>query len=442
MLVSEVIQRKRDGEELSADVLTGFLEAYQSDEVREYQMSAFLMAVFFRGLTPRELVTLTGSIIDSGTRLDFRDGGPVAVDKHSTGGVGDKVSLVLAPLLAEYGLRVPMMSGRGLGHTGGTLDKLESIPGFATDLDLEAFRAVLTDVGCAMIGQTPEIAPLDGRLYALRDVTSTVESVPLIAASIVSKKVAEGIEGLVLDVKFGRGAFMVDYEDAVELAGAMVRLAEAEGLSTTALLTAMEEPLGRTVGNALEVREAIECLRGGGPPDLREVTLALCAEAVVGVGLAPDFGTAQAELAVLLDGGRAAERFARLVEAQAGDPRVVDDPDLLPWSPVCREVRAEAEGWIARVDAREIGLAAVALGAGRQQLDDVVDPAVGLGGIRSVGEAISTGDVLLTIHAATDEAASAAEARVRGAISVTSDRPGPSGPLVRDRITGATADTP
>lgn len=441
MLISEVIQRKRDGEELSPDVLTGFLEAYRSGEVAEYQMSAFLMAVFFRGLTARELVTLTRCIIDSGTRLDFRDGGPVAVDKHSTGGVGDKVSLILAPLLAEYGLRVPMISGRGLGHTGGTLDKLESIPGFSTDLDLEAFLAVLADVGCAMIGQTPEIAPLDGRLYALRDVTSTVESVPLIAASIVSKKVAEGIEGLVLDVKFGRGAFMVRYEDAVHLARSLVELAESEGMPATALLTAMDEPLGCTVGNAVEVREAIECLRGGGPADLREVTLSLCAEAAVGVGVAPDLGTARTELAALLDDGGALTRFARLIEAQGGDARVVDDPDLLPSAPVRREVRAESEGWVVQVDARELGLAAVTLGAGRQQLDDVVDPAVGFDGIRSVGDRVTRGDVLLTVHADTEDAAETAEARVRRAIEVAGERPRPPDPLVRDRITGTTENT-
>ena len=262
MLAQELIARKRDGAELTSEEFRGFLTEYGSGRVPDYQMSAFLMAVLLKGLSAAELRTLTRTIIDSGCRLDFRtDGGPPAVDKHSTGGVGDKVSLVLAPLLAEYGVRVPMMSGRGLGHTGGTVDKLESIPGFRTDLDLEEFHHVLADVGCAMIRQTAAIAPLDGSLYALRDVTATVPSIPLIAASIISKKVAEGIEALVLDVKYGSGAFMRDPDQAVLLAETLVGLAESEGVRATALLTAMEQPLGRTVGNALEVREAVECLR-------------------------------------------------------------------------------------------------------------------------------------------------------------------------------------
>jgi len=244
-------------------------------DVADYQMSAMLMAIFYRGLSPEELQTMTRCIIDSGQRLDFSAGSIPAVDKHSTGGVGDKVSLILAPLLAEFGLRVPMMSGRGLGHSGGTLDKLDAIPGFRTDIDLDEFRAIVADIGCAMIGQTKQIAPLDGRLYALRDVTATVPSIPLICASIVSKKVAEGPSSLVLDVKVGRGAFIQDQAEARSLAETMVDLAESLGLRTSALLTAMDEPLGCMVGNALEVREAVECLRGGGPDDLREVTLAL-----------------------------------------------------------------------------------------------------------------------------------------------------------------------
>jgi pyrimidine-nucleoside phosphorylase len=267
LLVSELIQRKRDGGVLAASDLQAFFQSYMQDRVADYQMSAFLMAVFFRGLDPSELATLTRTIIESGRQLDFSGDGPPAVDKHSTGGVGDKVSLILAPLVAEAGLRVPMISGRGLGHTGGTLDKYESIPGFRTALELNEFEAIVADVGCAVIGQTPEITPLDGRLYALRDVTGTVKSVPLIASSIISKKVAEGVEALVLDVKCGRGAFMQDEAEALELGRVLVDLAASEGVRATGLVTDMETPLGRTIGNALEAKEAIECLLGGGPTD-------------------------------------------------------------------------------------------------------------------------------------------------------------------------------
>ncbi|MCK5447354.1 MAG: thymidine phosphorylase, partial [Gemmatimonadetes bacterium] len=323
MLSQELIARKRDGAELTNEELRDFLVEYGSGEVPDYQMSAFLMAVLLNGMSTAELRTLTRSIIDSGRSLDFRkDGGPPAVDKHSTGGVGDKVSLILAPLLGEYGLRVPMMSGRGLGHTGGTVDKLESIPGFRTDLDLDEFQAVLADVGCAMIRQTPAIAPLDGRLYALRDVTATVPSIPLISASIISKKVAEGIEALVLDVKYGSGAFMRDPAQAVLLAETLVELAESEGLRATALLTAMEQPLGQTIGNALEVREAVDCLRGEGPADLREVTLALAVECVTATVAGATAAEVTSELEAMLDDGRALARFARLVERQGGDPDV------------------------------------------------------------------------------------------------------------------------
>ncbi|MFQ5529447.1 MAG: thymidine phosphorylase, partial [Gemmatimonadota bacterium] len=300
-----LIERKRDGGELAAGELRGFLDAFMAGNVADYQMSAMLMAVFFQGLSPAELQTMTRCIIDSGERLDFSGSSAPAVDKHSTGGVGDKVSLVLAPLLAEYGLRVPMMSGRGLGHSGGTLDKLEAIPGFRTDMQLDEFRATVDELGCAMIGQTGQITPLDGRLYALRDVTGTVESVPLISASIVSKKVAEGISGLVLDVKVGRGAFMTDEAAARDLAETMVGLAESLGLHASALLTAMDEPLGCMVGNALEVREAVECLRGDGPADLRDVTLELCTEAVMVAGESADEVSVRSELAALLDGGAA-----------------------------------------------------------------------------------------------------------------------------------------
>jgi len=430
---AELIERKRDGAALESGELRRFLEAYLRNEVADYQMSALLMAIFFRGLSAGETEEMTRAIIESGRRLDFSGAGPPAVDKHSTGGVGDKVSLVLAPLLAEFGLRVPMMSGRGLGHTGGTLDKLESIPGFRTGLDLEEFAAVIDEVGCAMIGQTPEIAPLDGRLYALRDVSGTVQSLPLIAASIVSKKVAEGIGGLVLDVKVGRGAFMRDEPSARELAETMVALAGSFGLDASALLTAMDEPLGSAVGNALEAREAIDCLRGEGPADLRDVTVELCAVAAVDAGAAPDLAAARRRLVSLLDDGSALERFGRLVERQGGDRRVIDDAGRFAAAPVVREFTAPRAGWVGALDARVVGLASVELGAGRRALGDEIDPAVGFEVLCAVGDEVAGGQPLARIHARTDDAAARAAIRLEQALELA-DAPLERPPLILARI--------
>ena len=435
MSPAELIERKRDGAALEPEDLRGFLDAYLAGEVADYQMSALLMAVFFRGMTPVETEAMTRAIIESGRRLEFAAPGPPSVDKHSTGGVGDKVSLVLAPLLAELGLRVPMMSGRGLGHTGGTLDKLGSIPGFRTDLDLDEFRQVVAEIGCAMIGQTPDIAPLDGRLYALRDVSGTVQSIPLIAASIVSKKVAEGISALVLDVKVGRGAFMREHHRARELAETMVALAGSFGLEASALLTAMDEPLGVAVGNALEVREAIDCLRGGGPTDLREVTIELSAVAAVDAGVAVDLAAARSRLGTLLDDGSALARFGRLIERQGGDPRVIDDPERLAAAPVIREFGAPRAGWIAAFDAREIGLAAVGLGAGRLALDAEIDPAVGFEVLGAVGDRVEAGQPLARVHARTGDDADAAASRLERALGLVDDRPEVPA-LIRDRVSG------
>ncbi|MDX1576938.1 MAG: thymidine phosphorylase [Gemmatimonadota bacterium] len=432
MLLTTLIERKRDGHRLEDDELRALLDAYLRDELADYQMSAFLMAAFIRGLDEGELAVLTRTIIESGTRLDFEDGGPPAVDKHSTGGVGDKVSLVLAPLVAEAGLRVPMMSGRGLGHTGGTLDKLESIPGFEVRIGLERFRRILDEVGCAMIGQTEEIAPLDGRLYALRDVTGTVPSAPLMAASIVSKKAAEGISALVLDVKCGRGAFMRNRDAAADLARTMVGLAAAEGIEATALVTAMDAPLGRTVGNALEVREALETLSGGGPDDLRDVTLALAGELLVAGGAAAELSEARSALESALDGGRALGRFARLVEAQGGDPRVIDEPDRLPTAPVRRRWLAPHRGHL-DLDARQIGLASVELGAGRRRSGDAIDPAVGFELERVAGDAVEEGDPVVTIHAPDESAAERAAERLERAVGIR-EAPPSARPLVLERI--------
>jgi len=431
MLAAELIERKRDGEELSPGELRDFLGGYLEGRVAEYQMSAFLMAVYFRGLTHGELSTLTRAMVDSGRRLDF-GGDPPAVDKHSTGGVGDKVSLVLSPLLAAAGLRVPMMSGRGLGHTGGTLDKLESIPGFRTGLGLEELRRVVDEIGCGMIGQTEEITPLDGRLYALRDVTGTVQSIPLIASSIVSKKVAEGVSALVLDVKCGSGAFMTEEPRALELARTLVEVSEEEGLPAVALVTGMAAPLGRAVGNALEAAEAVECLRGGGPADLREVVLALSAEAMVMAGAAPDRPAARERLAGLLDDGTAAERFARLVERQDGDPRVVERPDLLPAAPLVEPVPAPRPGWVHAVDAREVGLAAVGLGAGRAKMGEEIDPAVGFEVLARPGDRVEEGEPLFRVHARDGGDAARAAERAREAVAIRGHEP-EGGPVEWER---------
>lgn len=414
-LPAEVIEAKRDGASLPPDTLREFLSSYGSGDVAEYQMAAFLMAVYFRGLDDGELRTFTRSILDSGIRLDWDPGAPV-VDKHSTGGVGDTVSLILAPLLAEAGYRVPMISGRGLGHTGGTLDKLESIPGFRTDLDLDELREGVAEAGCALAGQTDDLAPLDGRLYALRDVTGTVPSVPLIASSIISKKAAEGIEALVLDVKVGRGGFMETEEEARELARTLVELGGELGLRCRALLTDMRSPLGPAVGNALEAREAVRCLRGGVKSDLVDVTLELGAELAAAVDPSASADETRGELRELLDGGAAAERMARIVERQGGDPAVMEDHGVLPSAPVRRAVTAGEAGTVEEIDARRVGLAAVELGAGRRAMGEAVDPAVGFEIRVRPGDRVDAGDELAVVHARHEDDAGRAARRFRRAV--------------------------
>lgn len=418
MIAYQTIQRKRDGAELSPAEVRDFFRAYAEERLPEYQMAAFLMAVYFRGLSPRELAALVDVMLHSGAVVDFGDIPGLKVDKHSTGGVGDKVSLVLAPLVASLGVPVPMMSGRGLGHTGGTLDKLESIPGFRTDLSLQEFRRQLERLGCALIGQTAEIAPLDRRLYALRDVTGTVESIPLIASSIMSKKLAEGIDALVLDVKRGGGAFLPELERVLELARTMIGIGAEYGRKVVALVTAMDRPLGYAVGNALEAEEAILALRGEGPADLREVTVALAGEMLVLGGAAdtPAEGRALAERA--LDDGRAFERMRQIVEAQGGNPAVLDDPGLLPQAPEERVFEATSSGYIAAVDARRIGEAAVALGAGRSALGAEIDPAVGFFITAKPGDRVEAGDALATVHARTPADAEAGYAALIEAIRI------------------------
>jgi pyrimidine-nucleoside phosphorylase len=397
-------------------------------------MSALAMAVFFRGMSDEETVALTLAMRDSGTVIDLADIPGRKIDKHSTGGVGDKISLCLAPLVAACGVHVPMVSGRGLGHTGGTLDKLEAIPGFRVDRSVEAFRAQVRDVGTAMIGQTKEIAPADKKLYALRDVTATVESIPLIVASILSKKLAEGIDGLVLDVKVGKGAFMKTRDDARALADALVRVARGAGKDCIALLTRMDHPLGRAVGNALETKEAFEVLHGSGPDDTVECTLALGAEMLLMGGGARTLDEARAKLERAIRDRSALAVARRMVEAQGGDVRAVDDPEaVLPRTRDKHPVRANASGWIGGIDAHAVGLAAVALGAGRTRSDDVIDPAVGFYFERTVGERVESGDAVAWVHSDDVERAREAAQRIERAIVVQEGAPERVG-LVIERV--------
>ena len=399
MLVVPLIERKRDGRALTPEEWSALVAAYTDGRVPDYQMSALLMAVLLRGLERQELAALTDAMLASGQRLSFDSWPTPRVDKHSTGGVGDKVSLVLAPLVAACGVAVPMMSGRGLGHTGGTLDKLEAIPGFRTGLSLAEAKAQVMKVGCAMIGQTPEIAPADRRIYALRDVTGTVEAIPLIAASIMSKKLAEGLNALVLDVKRGSGAFLPKLEQSLELARTMIALGEDRSCPTVALLTAMDRPLGRACGNALETEEAILALRGEGPEDLLEVTYALGAEMLLAAGIEKTSKRARQRLANALASGLAAEKFEQVIEAQGGNPKVVEDPSVLPQAKEVEVYAAPRTGVVAKVEPKTIGRAVVAMGGGRRKVEDEVDPTVGFVITVKPGDKVLAGEPIASVFA-------------------------------------------
>ncbi len=395
MLPQEIIRRKRDGGTLSGAEIKSFIEGISSNAISEGQA----MAVFFRGMIRQEVVALTLAMRDSGAVLTWDLPGPV-VDKHSTGGIGDNVSLMLAPMLAACGCYVPMISGRGLGHTGGTLDKLESIPGFDPRLSVAAFQAQTRDLGLAFGAQTRELAPADGRLYALRDVTATVETIPLIVASILSKKYASGTAAVVFDVKTGSGAFMREFDRSQALAERLIAVSKRMGKRATALVTDMDQPLGRAVGNALEVIESIDTLKGGGPADVRELTLALAAEMLVLAGLDGELAAARARATRALDDGSALEKFRAVVEAQGGDPRVIDDPaSRLAAAPRTVPVAAPGDGFVAAIDAYAVGEAIVALGGGRRAAADAIDPAVGIVFERKVGDAVRAGETLAVVHA-------------------------------------------
>ena len=439
MIVPPLIERKRDGGQLSPEEWSALVADYTAGRVPDYQMSALLMAVFMRGLERAELAALTDAMLASGDRLSFDRLKAPVIDKHSTGGVGDKVSLVLAPLVAACGLAVPMMSGRGLGHTGGTLDKLEAIPGFRTNLSLAEAKAQVQKLGCALIGQTAEIAPADRKLYALRDVTATVESIPLIAASIMSKKLAEGLNGLVLDVKRGSGAFLPQLDRGLELAKTMIALGEDRGCPTVALLTAMDRPLGRACGNVLETEEAILTLRGEGPADLLEVTYALGVEMLLAGGIEKNTKKARKKLETAIESGLAAEKFEQIIEAQGGNPKCVEDPSVLPQALAVEVYSAARTGVVQRVEPRPIGRAITALGGGRRTVEDTVDPTVGFVITVKPGDKVLEGEPIASVFAKDADGIQTGFEALAGAI-VIGDKLAPAEkplPLVSHRVTRA-----
>ncbi len=432
----DVIRKKRDGVELSRGEIEAFVNGYTRDEIPDYQVSAWLMAVVLRGMTRPETAALTEAMLRSGEVLDLSSLSARKVDKHSTGGVGDKTSLVLAPVVAAAGLAVPMISGRGLGHTGGTLDKLEAIPGFNVNLSVSRFREVLEECGCCMIGQTAEIAPADRKLYALRDVTGTVESPYLICASIMSKKLAEGIDALVLDVKSGSGAFMKSDEDAGFLAELMVETGERMGKKMVALITDMDQPLGNMIGNALEVVEVVDVLRGGGPEDLRVLCHELAGWMLHLGGSAATVAEGRQRSADLISSGKALEKFQQMVEMQGGDPRSIDDVKRLPQARHTMEILSSSGGYLASVQCEQIGTAGVVLGGGRERKEDAVDPAVGIVLHKKVGDAVAAGESLVTVHYNSEARADAAKRLLEKSFVMTEALPASKRPLIHRVIGG------
>jgi len=425
MRAVDIISSKRDGRTLTREEIRFFVDGVTAGTFPDYQASALLMAILLRGMTAEETASLTDAMVHSGVRVDLRDIPGVKVDKHSTGGVGDKTSLVLAPLAAACGVPVPMMSGRGLGHTGGTLDKLEAIPGFRVNLSLDEMKAALAKIGCAMIGQTSQIAPADKKLYALRDVTATVESIPLISASIMSKKIAEGIDALVLDVKTGSGAFMKTEADSRRLAESLVAIGNASGVKTEAIITAMESPLGHAVGNALEVIECIEVLKGGGPQDLIDVSVELTARMLVLGRVAENLPAATQQVQRAIASGAGLERFRQIIEMQGGDPKVVDDYQRMPSVADRHTVAASRGGFVTAVNAELVGRASVALGAGRDRVEDPVDPAVGIMVAAKPGDAVRAGAPVLELHYRDRNRLEAAIRLTSHAITIGDEPPAP-----------------
>jgi pyrimidine-nucleoside phosphorylase len=433
MNVTELIERKRDGHRLQSDEIAELIAGFAADRVPDYQMAAMLMAIVWRGLDDGELAAWTEAMLHSGEVLDFSHIAAPKVDKHSTGGVGDKVSIPLAPMVAACGVAIPMMSGRGLGHTGGTLDKLESIPGFRTALDRKEFVRALEKTGLVMAGQSETLVPADRRMYALRDVTGTVPSIPLIASSIMSKKLAEGLDGLVLDVKVGSGAFMKSRETARDLVDTMVGIGAAHGTVVHALITDMNQPLGREVGNASEMVESLAVLRGAGPADLVEVIMRLGGEMLLLAGIESDPTAARHRLETTIADGSALAKFEEVVLAQGGDPGVLHDPDRFPRAPEETVVTAPRAGFVTHCDALDIGVAAVRLGAGRATKEETIDPGVGFTVCAKIGDQVAAGDPLLRIHWRDPQRRDAARPLVERAFVIGDERVEPP-PLVHEVV--------
>jgi len=442
MRVYDIIRKKRDGLELSRDELAHMVAGYTAGRIPDYQVSALLMAVFFRGMSEEETVHLTEIMLNSGTLLDLSDMPGPKIDKHSTGGVGDKTSIILAPLLASAGIIVPMIAGRGLGHTGGTLDKLESMPGFRTSLSLTEFKENLRRAGLSIMGQTEEIAPADRKLYALRDVTATVDSLPFIASSIMSKKLAEGIQGLVLDVKVGSGAFMKTKEEARKLATTMVKIGNSVGVKTVAILTDMDQPLGKTVGNSLEIKECISALRGKWPDDLREVTLTLAAWMLkVAASIHGEtFHFAGRDVAGLeeyrkgledlINNGAAFTKFVEMVDSQHGNPEAAFKPGLLPSAKMTKQITANREGYLVRLDAEKVGRASMLLGAGREKITDAIDHSAGMILNKKVGEQVKAGEPIAMFHYNDESREREAEEIFLSGIEIGPDRTQPGSAII------------
>ena len=409
MRMVDVIDHKRNGSALTKEEISAFIEGYTNGEIPDYQASALLMAIYFNGMTDEEQANLTMQMLNSGDRLDLSDIPGIKVDKHSTGGVGDKTSIPLAPMVAALGIPVPMISGRGLGHTGGTLDKLEAIPGFEVERSEAEFKKQVRDIKVAIVGATGNVAPADKKIYALRDVTDTVDSIPLIAGSIMSKKIASGTDALVLDVKTGTGAFMKEEADAVKLANALVKIGKSVGMNCMALISDMNQPLGNMVGNALEIQESIAILKGEGPEDITELVMTLGSQMVVLAKKAATLAEARAKLEEVVANGNALEVFRQMIVAQGGDPRVIEDPTLMPQAKYHFELPAPQAGYVTKMTADEIGIAAMLLGGGRQAKTDVIDYAVGIELHKKVGDAVAEGESLLTIHSNTADVANIKE---------------------------------
>ncbi|HOL17071.1 MAG TPA: pyrimidine-nucleoside phosphorylase [Bacillota bacterium] len=436
MRAYDLILKKRNGGELSREEIDFLLSGYVRGTIPDYQLSAFTMAVYFRGMSKKEILDFTLAMVESGNTISLQEIPGIKVDKHSTGGVGDTTTLVLAPLVAAAGVPVAKMSGRGLGHTGGTLDKLASIPGFQVDLTGEEFFRIVRETGAAVAGQTGDLVPADKKLYALRDVTATVDSLPLIAASIMSKKLASGADALVLDVKAGDGAFLKELDQAFTLAETMVEIGEGAGRRTTALISSMDQPLGRAVGNALEVEEAIRTLKGQGPADLAALCLALGGEMLYLAGKAPDPEKGSAALKRLLDSGAALEKLRRIIDAQHGDSRVVDDTALLPQARHTLEIKAGQAGFVQRIKAESVGLSAMLLGAGRETKESEIDLAAGVVLNKKVGDPVNAGEVLAVMHTGFDPGSSQVEAARRmllAAFECGPEKPAPP-PLILGRV--------